>query len=502
MVEQIQDEAAGAVEQIEGLLEPVSFDARLLDELRRMPTFADFAPEQLSLLGGAEWMHIPADARVAVNCGGRLAFYALFEGELTLSKEENGRQIHLLRPLPGETFGEVPLLSGWRSGVAICQTLTPCRLLRIPEESFWRLMAASAPVRAIVLANFARRAEAYQAMALHREKLVSLGTLAAGLMHELNNPGSAARRASAQLRENILALQQISLRMTRTPLDPEQLECLAALQEQVMALAENGAPPAVSAIEQSDREEELAAWLDGLGVENASRMAPTMVHAGWCQADMLCARESFPPGILSDALNYVHALISSLQLVGTVEESIARVTDLVVAVKKYAYDDKRKGSVDVRDTLVSTLTILGHKFRQKGIHVDQDLLPGETKIACVGAGLAQVWTNLLDNAVDAAPENGQVGVRLWTEAGEVCVAIRDNGPGIAPEHRSHVFEPFFTTKEVGVGTGLGLDIAHRIVVGNYHGKIRFTTEPGRTEFEVRLPMDNPEADKGCRASKN
>ena len=257
-------------------------------------------------------------------------------------------------------------------------------------------------------------------------------------------------------------------------------------------------PPALSALEQSDREEELAGWLDELGVENAWRMAPTMVHVGWCQTHLVCARETFSPGILSDALNYVHALISSLQQVGTVEESIARVTDLVGAVKKYAYDDKRRGSVDVRDTLVSTLTILGHKFRQKGIHVDQSLPPGETKIACVGAGLSQVWTNLLDNAVDAAPENGQVGVRLWTEGGQVCVAIRDNGPGIAPEHQSRIFEPFFTTKEVGVGTGLGLDIAHRIVVGNFRGEIRFTTEPGRTEFEVRLPMENPEAGVGCR----
>ncbi len=495
MVEQVQDEA------IDGLLEPAMLDARLLDELRAVAAFAKLAPEQLPLLEGAEWVSIPADGRVTVNFNGEFCFYALLEGEVTLSKLENGQHIHLLRPIAGETFGEVPLLSGWRSGAAVCLALTPCRLLRIPERSFWRLMAASETLRAVVLSNFARRAEAYQAMALHREKLVSLGTLAAGLMHELNNPGSAARRASAQLRENILALQQISLRMTRTPLDPGQLECLAALQEQVMTLAEAGSPPAFSALEQSDREEELAGWLEGLGVENASRMAPTMVHAGWREADMQCARRAFPPRILSDALNYVHALISSLQLVGTVEHSIARVTDLVVAVKKYAYDDKRKGSVDVRDTLVSTLTILGHKFRQKGIHVDQDLLPGETKIACVGAGLAQVWTNLLDNAVDAAPENGEVGVRLWTEEGEVCVAIRDNGPGIAPEHQSRVYEPFFTTKEVGVGTGLGLDIAHRIVVGNYHGKIRFTTEPGRTEFEVRLPMDNAEADKGCRASR-
>ncbi len=474
---------------------PAQLDEKLFSELKQVAAFRGLTPELLPLFEGAEWCHLPAGGHLANAENGRYAFYAMLEGDLSISRLEGGREVHLLRQTKGDTFGEVPLLSGWRTVIARCLALTACRMLRVPEENFWKLMAASVPVREAILANYTQRFETYQAMALHREKLISLGTLAAGLMHELNNPGSAARRAASQLRENILNLQQISLRMTRATLDPEQMECLAALQEQVLNQVD---PPALSALEQSDREEELAGWLDELGVENSWRMAPTLVHAGWSREDMSCARAAFPPGIFSDALNYVHALIGSLQHVGTVEESIARVTDLVIAVKKYAYDDKnRQGTVDVRDTLASTLTILGHKFRQKGIHVEQQLPPGEAKIACVGAGLAQVWTNLLDNAIDAAPENGTVSVRLWIEGTFVCVAIRDNGSGIAPEHQSHIFEPFYTTKEVGVGTGLGLDIAHRIVVGNFHGDVQFTTEPGKTEFLVRLPMENPGTAQGC-----
>ena len=165
------------------------------------------------------------------------------------------------------------------------------------------------------------------------------------------------------------------------------------------------------------------------------------------------------------------------------------VTDLVSAVKKYAYDDKnRQQMVDVRDTLLSTLTILSHKFRQKSIHVERELPSAETKISCVGAGLAQVWTNLLDNAIDATPEEGRIAVKLWTEAGSVFVAIRDTGAGIPEEHREHIFEPFYTTKEAGRGTGLGLDIAHRIVVGNFHGEIHFKSDGKGTEFTVRLPI--------------
>ena len=348
-------------------------------------------------------------------------------------------------------------------------------------------MAGCPQVRAGVLENMTRRFELYQALTLHREKLISLGTLAAGLMHELNNPGAAARRAASQLRENMNRLQMITLRMTRNPLSPEQLACLGQLQERVFSLQK---PAALSSLDQSDREEELSTWLEGLGIENPWRLAPTMVSIGWERCDIACAQESFPPKVLSDTLHYLESLISSVQLVGTIEESILRVTDLVTAVKKYAYDDKsRQQQIDVRDSLMSTLTILGHKFRHKQLTVEKSFPAEIASVSCMGAGLTQVWTNLLDNAIDAAPEGSTIGIRLWQEQDSVCVGILDHGPGIPREHWDHIYQPFFTTKDVGVGTGLGLDIAHRIVVSNFHGDIRFTSEPGRTEFVVRLPIE-------------
>lgn len=488
--------ADGAV--INALQRPANLDDALLADLRRVATLRHLGREQLSLLQGAELVEIPKGGSLPVVGDGRFAFFAVLEGAISISKGEGRHDVHLLTSRAGESFGEVPLLSGWRSMTARCIAIESARLLRIPEQSFWNLMAASPLTREAILKDYGHRFEFYQAMALHREKLISLGTLAAGLMHELNNPGAAARRAAAQLRENMSRLQHISLRLTRTKFEAEQTECLAHLQEQIMALQK---PVAYSTLEQSDREEELAEWLQAASVENAWRLAPTMVSVGWSHDDIACAHSTFPPGSFSDALNYLDALISSMQHVGTIEESITRVTDLVVAVKKYAYDDKsRKQTLDVRDTLLSTLTILGHKFRQKGIRVERELPPAEAQISCVGVGLTQVWTNLLDNAIDAAPENGMVHVRLWVEPDWVCVGIRDNGPGIAPEHREHIFEPFYTTKEAGVGTGLGLDIAYRIVVGNFHGDIRFTSEPGNgTEFLVRLPVVAPGSveENGC-----
>ncbi len=476
---------------------PVELNDRLLSELRRVSTLRYLEKQHLLYLQGAEFQEFPAGATMLYPGQGSYAFCALLEGEVQISKLEGQNEIYFATYKAGETFGETPLLLGMRSVESKCIARADCRLVRIPEEGFWKLMAAVPAMRDAVLADCARRFEAHHTMAVHREKLISLGTLAAGLMHELNNPGAAARRAAAQLRENMSRLQQISLRLTRTALTGEQLECLATLQEQVLTLQR---PASFSALEQADREEELSEWLEVMGVENPWRLAPTLVSAGWTREDIACARSTFPPRILSDALNYLDALISSMQHVSTIEESVARVTDLVVAVKKYAYDDKnRQQQVDVRDSLLSTLTILSHKFRHKGIHVERDLPPIGTKISCVGAGLTQVWTNILDNAIDAAPENGQIHVRLWTEHDQVCVAIRDNGAGIPREHWEHIFEPFYTTKEAGSGTGLGLDIAHRIIVSNFHGEIRFTSEAGATEFVVRLPMRDEVAEEsaGC-----
>ncbi len=460
-------------------------DETLLAQLRQTATLSELKLEHLPLLAGAQWVRLPKGGRLTIGETG-YRFWVLLQGELILSKLEGDQDVHVLSPLAGETFGEVPILTGWSMALASMEAKQDARLLSIPEQGFWELLTACPAIRTAVLANKSRRFEAYQAMALHKEKLISLGTLAAGLMHELNNPGAAARRAAAHLRENIGRLQHISLRMTRTRLSGEQLECLADLQEQVLMLQK---PVHLSPLEQGDREEEMSDWLGELQVENAWRLAPTLVSAGWTREDVACAQHSFPPGILSDTLNYLEALIGSVQHVGTIEESIGRVTDLVVAVKKYAYDDKRKQQpIDVRDTLLSALTILSHKFRHKNIHVVRDLPAGETRISCMGAGLAQVWTNLLDNAVDAVAEDGEIAVRLWSEQESVCVTIRDNGPGIAPEHRDHIFEPFYTTKEAGVGTGLGLDIAQRIVRGNFKGEIRFQTGPEGTEFTVSLPM--------------
>ena len=470
----------------------VELDDELIAQLQGLPAFRSLQAEDMAPLEGTRRVILePAEILTAEEIPG---FYALIEGEVEVVLRDGTPKQGVATIHAGETFGEVPLLLRRYAHQVGLRASARSVILLFPKEAFWKMFAEAPDFRDAVLGDFTRRYESTQAMTLHREKLISLGTMAAGLMHELNNPGAAASRAAAQLRENVLGLQQISLRMTRTPLGPEQLECLAELQERAFAAQR---PSGLSSLELSDLEEELSGWFEELGVANAWHLAPLMVGAGWGREHIACAQSTFTPAVFSDALNYLGALIGSLQQVGTIEESIARIGDLVGAVKKFAYNDKqREQTIDVRDSLLSTLTILGHKFREKGIRIDRDLPPERFLISCRGAGLAQVWTNLLDNAADAAPEGGVVRVRLWTEDKEVCVGILDNGPGIAQEHREHIYEAFYTTKAVGVGTGLGLEIVHRIVVDKFHGRLEFTTEPGATEFIVHLPLGEAEDARG------
>jgi signal transduction histidine kinase len=461
--------------------------------IRRVPVLSRLKEEDLGCLGTVELLEAPAGTVLFEQGKSTPSFCMILEGEIrTTRMEPNGIETPIAIFHDGDTFGEAPLLIGAKMSGVQCIAAAPVRMLRVDVEGFWKLMATCPVVRQGIMDNAAQRIHAFQATTLHREKLISLGTLAAGLMHELNNPGSAAKRSAAQLRENLTRLQEISMRFCVSPLTQEQRTCLHDMQEEVLG---QGKPrTATSSLEEADAEEELGAWLESIGVNSAWKLAPTLVAAGWRRHDIECAQEAFPSDTLQDALNWLEALISAMQQLTTIEESISRVTDLVVAVKKYAYEDKNgEHVIDVHESIQSTLLILGHKFRYKQLTVEKDFAADLPKVKTRGTGLSQVWTNLLDNATDAAPEGSKVRIRTWAENGQVCVGIADQGGGIAPEIREQVFQPFYTTKPPGVGTGLGLDIAKRIVTAQYGGTIGFSSEPGKTEFVVKLPVESSTA---------
>jgi len=433
-------------------------------------------------------------------------YWVVLDGEIRADRSEpDGSRTTVGFARSGEGFGEAPLLTGKTHSPFVIQAVRDSELVRFSEQDFWTLLACCPAVRKVVLANLAQRLQAYQVEALHREKLISLGTMAAGLMHELNNPGTAAKRAASQLRENLMRLQEVSLRSAAKPKTRVQLECMHDLLEHAVRGCH---APALSSVEQSDAEEAMSEWLEKAGVENAFRIGPALVAIGFSQQELDCARDAFEAGSLSDALNWLEALVSSVSLVCAIEESISRVSDLVMAVKKFAYDDRSQSrELDVHDSLQSTLTILGHKLRLKGITVEKRFAASPSSIRTRGSSLSQVWTNLIDNALDASPQGAQIEIATWTESavkpeadqgtgtrpGWLAVSIEDHGPGIPPDVLPQIFEAFFTTKPQGSGTGLGLEIVNRIVSQKFGGTIDVASEPGNTRFIVRLPLDGPAA---------
>ena len=470
-------------------------NAELYPLLREIRGFEGLSAADAACIGEAQELRVPKNTDFYNRDEHGISFWLLISGEIQIFKQEpDGARTLVAHFSGGESFGEVALLGGAPAVRATAHALEASRLVRIETDAFWRLMSTCGKVRQTILQNMAHRLGSYNALQLQREKLVSLGMLAAGLMHELNNPGSAARRAAAQLRETLQTLPEISLRLGQLRLDEEQMECMRHLQHDVMMHLR---PKPASTLEESDAEEELSDWLTELGVKDAWKLAPMLVEAGWRCKDIECTKESFAAETLAETIQWLQGFASSMQSLATIEESLTRVTDLVLAVKRYAYEDKSTlHEVDVHEGLHSTLTILGHKFRHKGVGVEKQFGADVPRVKTCGRGLNQVWTNLLDNAVDAAPEGSKVTVRTWSEAGAVCVAIHDAGPGIPESERRHIFEPFYTTKPVGVGTGLGLDIAYRIVTGQYGGKISFESHPGSTEFVIRLPLDGESCSAG------
>jgi len=463
-----------------------------LDELRRVPLFDGFSQEELgSILEGGEEKLVRAG-----EVNGREGepvehLYVILEGDLRITKRTaDGGEAVLNVYTPGNFFAEVPLLAG-TPFMASGRALTDCRMFLIPNALFRRLLTENAPFSHAILQTMAERVQLLQSVAGQREKLDSLGTLAAGLAHELNNPASATRRSAEDLREDFAKLRSLGWKLAqaaaRGELAPSALE---ALGRRVAATSAAGAPAPLDTLEESAREEELALWLEDLGLDDAWDLAPTFADAGLRTGDLEALVEPIPPGPRADALRYLGAVIGVSGLLDDVERSAGRVSEIVRMMEGYSYMDQAPlQDVDINRSLQDTVSVLGYKLG--GVEVGLDLDPTLPPVAAYGGELNQVWTALLANAIDAVGGGGRVGVRTTCEKDLVLVEVSDDGPGIPEPIRGRIFEPFFTTKDVGSGTGLGLDVSYRIVVGRHGGDIHVVSQPGDTRFEVRLPVRGP-----------
>lgn len=467
----------------------------LFAKLRTVPLLASLKDEEIYCVESVQELRLDSGEVLIRQGDAAHFFWILLEGELRVFQTSpEGREMTLARIDAGTTFGELPLLANIPNAAGIAAE-RPSQLLQLDEEQFWSLMTTCPTVRRAILGNMAQRFQKLQSVTVQQEKMASLGTLAAGLMHELNNPGSAARRAASQLRSNLVRMQELTSAWSTRDLSRSQKMCMHELQKQALSAKQ---PILMNSLEQSDAEEALAQWMESVHIPDAWKMAPTLVSIGMDAKKLDSVREDFEGPLLGEALSWLEAMVSNMQLVGTIEESIGRVTDLIHAVKSYAYEGKgQKQTIDVNHSIHATMVILAHKMREKEIVLDKNFAADLPPLRSECSGLNQIWTNLLDNAIDAVPQHGHIRVKTWAENSisngapphaELCVSVSDDGAGIPLESQAQIFDPFFTTKPVGVGTGIGLGIVQRIVE-QYGGTIHFTSQPGNTEFVVRLPSE-------------
>lgn len=456
-----------------------------VDELYASQLFAD-APsgELIELVATATEHNVPANTPIVEESDSFDAFLILLEGRVRVTRSDGKGNLLTNKAISAPSFmGELPLLTGTSSWMKV-STETPTRGLRVEREAFWLLMAHCPHLRDVITKEMTVRIRGMQLMQNQQDKMAMLGTMTAGLMHELNNPGSAARRAAVQLRGNLRNMHHLARGFSETGHSPEQRACLTALQERVLATRND---VCLSSMQQSDAEEAIGEWLDAHGIPRAWEIASAFVSSGIELPELECLASVFTGASLVQPVEWLEATASSMQMVGLVEESVTRVAELAQAVKSYAHEGQGGvQDVDVNSSIHATLVMLKHKFREKNIGVQKDFGAGIPSLHCFCSGLNQVWTNLLDNSIDAVPQGGHIGVRTSLVEGEIQVAIRDDGPGISPQDRERIFEPFFTTKSAGKGSGLGLGIVQRILE-NYKGRLSVESRPGFTEFTVHLP---------------
>src|SRR5580693_8574240 len=443
-----------------------------IDDLRSLFLFEKLTDDQLTWLCERGHVELIQPGPVYSEGSPATCFYILLEGNLVLSRRVGADEVEV-----GRTSERGVYSGAFQAylGDAVAQVYNnsmrvtePSQFFVLDASVFAELMHAWFPMAVHLLEGLFFGQKNTQAAIGQRERLLALGSLSAGLTHELNNPAAAAVRATSSLRERVAGMRHKLGMVASAKYDRDSLQAVIRLQEEVAERVPKA--PVLEPLEASDREDAIGDWFEDHGVAGGWELAATF----------------------EGTVRWLYYTIETELLMNEIEDATNRISTLVGAAKQYSQMDRAPYQVvDLHELLDSTLLMLAGKF-PPGIRVVKDYRVGLPRIPAYAGELNQVWTNLIDNAVAAMGEAGTLTVRTGLDRDDVFVEFGDTGPGVPPEIKERIFEPFFTTKPVGKGTGLGLDISWRIVVNKHHGDISVQSVPGDTRFRVRLPIKGPE----------
>jgi signal transduction histidine kinase len=466
------------------------------DELRELFLFADLTDEQIAWVAEHGVLRdYPADTMVIVEGQPADGFYVLLSGTISLLRNVGGQQVETTRTdHRGAYSGSVQFYLGPDADPnyrASLRAVTACSFLVLPPEEFGAVFREWFPMAAHLLQGVVLGGRTRESVIAPRERLVALGRLTAGLTHELNNPAAAAGRATSALRERIAGMRHKLSILAGSDLDAVQLKRLTALQEDIVKHMADVKP--LSPLETSDCEDEIADWLADHQVSGRPDLPSIFVEGGVTIDDLQQVENAVDAHFVDGAIGWLGYTVETESLIKEICDATARISTLLDAAKQYSQLDRSPNQwIDVHEGLSSTLVMFAHRLGSGGVRLVKDYDRSLPRIPAYPAELNQVWTNLIDNALDAMNDSGTLTVRTTLDGESVLVEIGDTGPGIPPDLRERIFEPFFTTKEVGVGTGLGLDVSWRIVVNRHHGDLRVLSAPGDTRFQVRLRQTEPD----------
>src|SRR5215218_8769556 len=495
------------------------------DLLHQIRLFSGLADQDLKSIEKGEEVWFEAGDKI-IDEGEHDTFYALLDGNVDVILRDGSKEAVLYSFESGDHFGELPIILGWSDHKCGAYATKKSHLLRWDEDAFWRMLYDSPSLVRQILRKMAQSLSMLETVLQQNQKLIALGGLAAGLAHELNNPAAAANRTITQLSDSIqewrLLVRKLNVQHGMTA---QQWSYVSEIRNDTLKFDSNS-PTSYShnqknsttsdlttsdPMTQGEEEDRIIDWLESHGVNDGWKLASDLVNAGITTdklndiAHNITSFQSLTRSniadnnktveqknlLLEDILSWLNTTTRIDRLVYEIKTSTTQISELISAVKSYSYMDQAPlQDVDIHNGIESTLTMLQHKLKEADITIIRDYDSNLPHINAIGNELNQVWTNLIDNAIEGIGKHGTITIRTKNEGNsQILVEIADNGSqGIPKEVQSRIFEPFFTTKEPGKGTGLGLSISHRIITQTHKGDINFSSRPGETRFQIRLPI--------------